>query len=247
MKRLLWLLPLLWCCSPAWATFTLVNSSSGQSGRALNLTCAAAVCTLTIPSSGSGHAAILLIMDSSGSGITLSTVTGACASWVIDSSAHISNVAIGDNNGAYCLATSSGSTSVVATLSSSAGTVIAFYFEASFTGSSVAHDTAGTILDGAGATLAGVALTLAGTDMVGQMMQQSASVPASVTSPYNTNFLNTDGVSVYSFTAASVAFTSSGTAPTWTTTTGTPTGLGNAIALKEVAASNPANQFPRVQ
>lgn len=244
MKRLIWLLLIgsafaqIYPYAPPAPTsvghsWTFVQSSSGQNGRAVNVSCTAAACTITIASKGTGNGAIILETDGAGSGITISSVTGNCSSWVVDSGAHSSSGTNGDANGAYCLSTLGGVTSVVVNLSTTApGTTQLFYYEGNWSGSSISHDTSGEATQTSGTTYAGVGLTLAATDMVAQAtIQGNSGVVNSISSPYNTFFLNTDGGSDYSFAAAAMAFTATGTAPTWTPAASTGANV-NAVALK---------------
>jgi hypothetical protein len=257
MRRLLWLLPLI-LCSLCWGqgvvvspkvvkspsvvvspgssgggnTWTFVASSSGQSGRGVNLdACTAGVCHLTVTSTGTGHAAILQAMATAGSGITISSVSGGCGTWVVASGAHISNASEIDVNQAYCTSTVSGATTITATMSTTS-TFILIYFEWSWSGSTITFDVANTATNASGTTT-GPSLTLTGTnDLISQVSGVGSGDPTAITSPYSTEFINTDGTAAYSFTAGATAGNiTSYAAPTWTLSVAGQN-LVSAVALK---------------
>src|SRR5690349_14050732 len=96
-------------------TFSLTRVG-GRCVRAANMACSAAVITLTVPSTTSGHAGALFVMDTAGSGITISSISGACT-WTVQSSIHASTGPVGDINGATCTGMSAGVTSLTITMS----------------------------------------------------------------------------------------------------------------------------------
>jgi len=215
-------------------TWALVQKIADQSGRANLLTCVTVTCTLTVPSTGSGHGLLLGSMSSNGSGITISSVSGGCASWQVDAGAHKSSGAIVDINAAYCLSSTASATSIVVTLSSAPTTDVIIYYEVSWSGSSISHDTSGATQNAASSTPAGQGLTLGGSgnEAILQFIGTASGGPTAITSPYDTNLLTKDNASsTLSFTGGSVAFTSSGSAPTWTLS-GSSASLVSAVALK---------------
>lgn len=214
-------------------TWTFVNFSAGNAGGAESLTCVTTTCTLTVPSTGTGHALMLGAMNAAGSGITISSVSGGCSSWVVDASAHKSSASITDMNGAYCLSSTSGATSVVVTFSTTAGTAVVMMYEASWSGSSITHDTTASTQNAASATPSGQALTLTGTDAVMQFVTSAGGTVTTVNAPYTTLFKNSDpaGGGAFSFTGGSAALNPTGSAPTWTLSASQPT-LVFGMALK---------------
>lgn len=214
-------------------TFTEIQSVGGITSNANNVTCVSAVCTLTLTqNTGASHGAILLTTGQAGSGVTISSVSGGCASWQVASAAHISSGPLNDLNGAYCTSTSSGSGTVAVTFSStSPGTVSMFFFEASESNNSISYSTAGTGTDSSSGSLAGVTLSVSGNNMIGQQIGLSGGIPTAVSSPYSTYFVNKDaGNTTIAYGAAAMALTTSGTAPTWTISANA-SALVNAIAL----------------
>jgi hypothetical protein len=107
------------------------------------------------------------------------------------------------------------------------------FFEQSWSGSSITHDTSGEATRTAGTTVAGVTLTISTTDAVGQFVGLAGGSVSSVTTPYNTNLVTTDTIAeaTLSLSGGSVAYTSSGTAPTWTPSA-SESALVSAMALK---------------
>jgi hypothetical protein len=214
-------------------TWAYVASSSGQSGRTGNLdACTSGVCHLTVPSTGSGHGAGLIANATAGSGITISSVSGGCSvAWVVPSTAHISNAAYIDLNQAYCTSTTSGATTITATMSTT-GTFILIYYEYSYSGASISFDVANTGTNASG-TYTGPSLNLTGSnDLIVQTIGVGSGNLTAITSPYSTEFINTDGTANYSFTAgAAAAGITSYTAPTWTLSTAGGN-IVSAMALK---------------
>lgn len=213
-------------------TWTLTQSVADRKTYGNNLNCVAAVCTLTVPSTGTGHGALLSEMDTDG--LTISSVTGGCT-WTVQSTAVTGSGPVGNINAATCLSTSSGTTAIVITMSGSPSDITVFYREVSWSGSSISFDVCGAASRATATTAAGPTLTLSGSsDAIIQMASEATSLPSSVTSPYNTNFLNTatTGGGGLGFSAGSVAINqSAGTAPIWTLGANTSS-LVNACALK---------------
>lgn len=218
--------------SASGGTWTLVNSVADRAVAANKLTCVAAVCTLTVPSTGTGNGLIVQAMNTNGVS-SISTVTGG-GTWVVPAGCHVTSGPVGGQDAAYALSSSSGTTSVVITFSASPGDTALFYREVSWSGSSISFDVCGTASRASATTSAGPTLTLTGTSYsIGQICSQDSGRPTSITSPYNTNFVNVnDAAASLGFTAGTVALNqSAGTAPTWTLSASAAT-LVQALSLK---------------
>lgn len=206
-------------------SFTLVQSSTlARVGTGVNTQ------NLTVTSTGSGHLLVVLAANDNGTANYLTGVTGG-GTWVVPSSAQISDVNWGALSCAYVLASASGATTISLTYGATTGHYTANFWEYSFTGSSVSLDKIGTVDQGfAASPQLGVALTLTGTNDVILQASKNNNDLSSISSPYG-NFQHLLGVGV-----ADSENTVSGTAPSWSMTGSSRLG-GMAIAFSEVISA----------
>lgn len=225
MRKLLLPILFLLASAPCWATWGLVQHPS-------NTSCSGTSCSVTTTSTGSGHAIVVVAWMGTSSAITISTVTGG------GTFTHCSACHVADSSGlavdaSFTCSSTSGTTSISIGLSSTVSSWAAEIIEYSYT-SGCAIDTQGTRDQSSNsANPAGVTLTLTGTnDVIVQFINGSNSASAisgSYTNP--ADFPGGDG-------AGGAMNTTSGTAPTWTMTSG-KAALG-AIALEETGGASPA-------
>ena len=213
-------------------TFTLVQGPiySGTTGPCGNQV----TCATTVTALGSGHLLVLQGFTSQGSAIYISSVactSSSCGTWVVPTGAgyqinDASGGAPGALSSAYVLSSSSGATTVTITWNNASpgGGAHATFWEYSYTPGPCALDIGGTVPDAVCSSCPGVALSLTGTqDVILQELASDTASPSAITT--YTNFANG------SFTGwADLENTSSGTAPTWTETSGHTVGI--AIAFK---------------
>lgn len=199
-----------------------------------------AACSMTVTSTGTGHALFLMgaLYDSVTITITYSSASGGCT-WAHNSATDGSrNYSIGNilsNVIAYCTASTSGTTTVTLTGSTGLPTLVwsMEFVEFAWSGSTIAYDTGGTTSVSADCTsCTGQALTLSGSsDLICQMFNTSSSNPSAITggAGYTAFTLEVDA-NYGSVGYACAINTTTGTAPTWTITSGQ--GQVSAIALK---------------
>ena len=200
----------------------LVYSAGSES-----VVCVAHVCTLTVPSQGSGHQAVILYLDGNDTSNFISSVTASTESWSVPTGAQLNDssssfVAI---SGACTASTVSGTTSIVITLSANSyNSASAFtYFEISggtacdTTNANTVNHTSGT------SSQVGPVITLSHTnEAIAQMCGTGGAVINSASSPYNTNFVNTDSTSSTKLNAGgSIAVTTSGAGAVFASNSGT--------------------------
>jgi hypothetical protein len=229
MRRLLWLIPLLWC-SPAWATFTMNQVKTNNS-------CGASTCAVTVTSTTAGHALIEAIMAGSSSTITAST--GCTGSWTFPAATQTGNATSGYIAMGYC--TNASSVTSVSMTITSGGTVVGVVWEVS-SGNTITFDTDNANLVTTNCTsCTGTALTLGGSnDFIGTVASCGGACSAITTYSADpaTPWPDGDGV-------AHLLNTASGTAPTWTQS---PTSnLASAsIAVKDASGSTAHTAMPVV-
>lgn len=230
MRKLLLLLPLLlFIPARASATFTLVQSPENTACPSGNATC-----VITVASTGTGN--LLDISAFYSSTATISSASGACPSWVHPSGTHGTDGSTFSNDMIYCLASTSGVTSISVTLSAApTGAWHAQLREIHFTGPSVSVD-AGTP-NGANAfrtpattAPAGVTFTISGANDAMVQAINPAGTCSAITTYTN---IDTDGSG--SVCSAVLLNSASGSPPTWTTTSGTACVSG--IAFTEAVAA----------
>jgi len=221
VRKLLLVASLLLCASRAGATITgLTPVSSPGCNNSTNS------CSITIPSSGAGDAAIIWWRGGGGNNIT--AVSGG-GTWTIAANC-ASNFASRAVNCAYILSMAGGTTTVSVTFPT-INTVSGFvYQEFSYTGSSMAVDVVGTNVSNStsATTQTGLALTLGGSnDVIVQAIVPGLGATSITT--YGSFATSSD------IASASLVNTTSGTAPTWTLS-GSSTATTGAIALKEMSS-----------
>lgn len=159
-KKLVLFLILL-CTSPAWATWTLLNTNTNNSCSG------ATTCAITMTSTGSGHL-LVAEMQNGTTGTTISSFnTGCNGSWVISSATLLSATGIGSAELAYCTNSTASITSITITISTTFATGNVTIWEASSSLGNIALDSGGTPANtqsnsSACTTCTGVSLTLSG-------------------------------------------------------------------------------------
>jgi hypothetical protein len=179
-------------------------------------------CTATVAPTGSGHLLVILgtIYNTSQS-VSFVTSAACGVSWAYPAGAHYYNGAQGaGTNGAYCLSSASGVTSITVTLSGTPGSGLQTFdfIEYAWSGSTISLDGApasGNVIESS--TPSGIAQTLSGSnDVIVQWIRTDRSTSSDVTSisgsysnPFDTPTADATGY------AGSIN-TSNGAAPTWT-------------------------------
>ena len=193
--------------------------------EAASTSCTGSTCNLTVGSTGTGH--ILTLVGGFGKNVSIASVSGG-GSWVCPASAVAANGTSLGSAACYVLSSTAGTTSISINLTGSPGTGIwvAEFREYSATGAPV-FDTAGAISDATCTSCAGATLSLSGSnDLVLQMIN-----PANTASAVSSGWGDTDFPGPNYFGVADKLATSSGAAPTWTTTSGIATGSALAFNL----------------
>ena len=228
------------------SSITSVTDSNGNGGgstspgtvtlvqKASNASCAgnSANCSVTVAATGASH---LLIVSAAWPGaFSISSVSGG-GSWVCPANA------VGADNGSlgsamcYVLSSTSGATTITVNTSAvpNGGWTIEFR-EYSPTGT-LTFDTAGNVDDSTNCTsCSGVNLTLSGTnDLIVQLVNPTGSVTAVSSGWGGTDFPGPDYIGI-----ADEIQTSSGAAPTWTTSNGHASGAALAFQLGTVTSGS---------
>lgn len=191
-------------------------------------------CSLTIPSTGSGH--LLYLQSGTLQGTHITSVSGG-GTWVIPSGANTCQVTLSPSDTlscAYALSSTGGVTTLNVTMSGSSNVSFTVSEVASASGSFVL-DAQGSATNAASYNPKGVTVTVTGTNDV---IFQAAFVPGgtSSVSSYtqgNLNFLNNDGAQVARLNTAD------GTAPTWINEQNNAT-VVSGIAFKTGTTLSPA-------
>lgn len=213
---------------PASASFTRVQKATNGACTSTSTTC-----SVTVSSTGSGHA-IIVMERSQAASITISSVSGGGTYTQCTTCAGSQTQAATSTDIFYTLASTSGTTSITVTRSASGSAWACEVAEYSVTaGNTIAYDASNNVNDSTGAiSQPGVALTLGGTNDV---ITQAAGISStqtinSVSSPYTV--LDPSPAATYMFVES--INTSSGSAPTFTL--GASNRLeASALALKEVS------------
>jgi len=220
----IWLTVFVICAVPAWASWTLVQHPN-------NAACSGTSCSVTVSATGSGHLITVIVQPNTATNTTISSVSGG-GTYTHCTNCAASNGAGGAIDASYTLSSTSGATSISATLSQSGGASWTMeVFEYSFTNGPISLDASGNRVQTTNvANPAGVALTLTGTNDVIVQGGWYTTPFTAISSPYSSpaDFPGGNG-------AAGAINTSSGTAPTWTATSGQ--GPFMAIAFKESTAA----------
>lgn len=227
-KLILWL---LLASLPAWATFNtptqiVKNCTSAQCG-----TTSGTSFTINIASTGAGHALVVEFYYLT-SGVTLSSLSGG-GTWVHCTGCASCTTLATCVDFYYVLSSTSGATSITATVSTTGNARGAIFYELPFTGSSVQFDAANTLSSTtSGTTNTGPVLTLSGSnDAIIQGLQASAAI-SGISSPYTLELYTTNAGRASGYNLN----TTSGSAVTWTTGTNITWSM-NAIAFKEITPS----------
>lgn len=226
MNRLL-ILTFLLCSLPSWATIALVQ-------RPNKTTCgAAASCAITITSASAGDA-LVGIMHMNSHTVTISSVSGACTSgWVVSSASYTSDVVNSGISGefAYCLNAASGTT-VTFTWSATSGSATSVdVYEFSHAGTMQFKVAGFRDQSSSSASVAGVNLgSLGGNSLIVQLDVNNTSSPTAISGGYSFENVNADGIGW-------LLNVSSDPGPTWTLNAANAAAL-SAIALTEVITSN---------
>jgi hypothetical protein len=221
--------------TPPTPVFSLVNLASTVNDSEVWLNCSP-TCSLTIPSTGTGH--LLFVQVSDESGTNLSAITGG-GTWVIPSG---SNTCAKNNSGittscAYVLSSSSGATTLNMTMTGSSGNIGVMYYEVARTSGSFVLDAQNsTSITTVASPQSGQGLTLTGTNDV--IFQEIASADANVPlaqSLYPQPLLKTSQAQVFANNNASTGVllnSTNGAAPSYLTfATGDPA-VVSAVAFK---------------
>ncbi len=200
----------------------------------INVPSCSVTCSLTIPSTGSGH--LLYLQSGTLQGTHISSVSGG-GTWVIPSGANTCQITLSPSDTlscAYVLSSTAGATTLNVTMSGSSNVSFTITEVASTSGSFV-FDAQGSATNAASYNPKGVTLTLGGTDDV---IFQAAFVPGGTSSVSfytqgNLNFLNNDGGQVARLNTAD------GTSPTWVNEQNNAT-VVTGIAFKTTPSALPA-------
>jgi hypothetical protein len=201
--------------TPPTPVFSLVSVASTVNDGLVYLSCSP-TCSLTVPSTGSGH--LLFLQVSNPSGNFLSSATGG-GTWVVPTGA--STCQLNQSGSAvscgYVLSSTSSATTINLTMSASA-TYGVMYYEVSRTSGSFVLDTqASTGITGTTSTTTGQALTLSGTnDVIFQELSSLATNIPLAQSLYPQPLLKTSQGQIFANDKASTGVllnTKNGTAP----------------------------------
>jgi hypothetical protein len=221
IKTVLALAVLFFAVTPAWATFTLVQSKS------LNTTTCDPTCPITVASTGSGNTGVIGIAASSN--VTFVSATGA--TWTAcGTNCRTGNATSGWTDMAYTTSLTGGSTTITITLSNNPPTVTVYFWELSST-ASISFDHSASVLDTTNCTsCAGTGITIGGLNDAILTIAACGGTCSAVTTYTATppTFTAGDG-------AGHLLNTTSGAAPTWTQS---PTSnlAAAAIALKDASS-----------
>lgn len=188
-------------------------------------TCASP-CTIAFASTGTGHAGIITA-SLFGSAVTISSISTEAGTWT-DPGCSINDATAGELDSWYNTSLTNGITGVTVTMSGAGSPDITF--EELANSGTISYDTCATRDQSTGATsIAGATLTLTGTDdwVVQAANFQGSFTQQNIDSTYR-EFVGSNG------NPDAWKATASGTAPTWTTTSGRATLIG--IALQAVAS-----------
>lgn len=235
MRRGLWMLILL-AASPAWATFSLVQSVASAACGGTSATCA-----VTVASTGSGNVILVWLAGSADPALSVISSVSGGGTYSVPAGCAITDA--GNNFSASCaytLSSTSGTTSITVTRNNSTTEVWRVYVEEySFTGSGVALDPGGS--GGVGtvdqtstcSTCTGVPLSIASgpNDLIGQFAVGNSGVSVS----------SVAGLYVLESAVASSGYadnlnTTSGAAVSWTFST-SAAHVFSAIAINESTSS----------
>ena len=220
------LAPILQGGTAAGSTHTFTKVQQVTSG---SLACSP-TCNVTVASTGTGHLLVVLAVSPTTATALLSSISGG-GTWVVPTGANTCSrgtVAEGGVSCGYVLASTSGTTTVTLTMGVTQTYDVSFW-EVSYTGAGpISVDAQNSGASTAAASPPGQALTLAGTsDAIFQNVATSSAQVTAISAPY-TDFTNAGANFVG---MAQTLNQSSGAAPTWTVSTGTPTGNHAAIAF----------------
>ena len=214
-------------CAPAWATFTIdagspVNDTAGVAGCNNS---SGTSCAVTVTSTSTGH---LMIFEWWGLTTPPSAVSGGCGAWVNPAGSNVNNGTIGMSTW-YCLSSTSGVTTITATVTSNSSRGAAFYSFA-FTATSVFFDGASNAVNGSLSSVPGLGFSLSGgNDLLMQFISISGGV---VTSSINESYVALTGGS---HGPAYLRNTILATAPTWTIGSAA-TSITSGLAIAEAHA-----------
>ena len=215
------------CKNTVYGNWTCVQTASNTACGTGGTTCA-----VTVASTGSGHVIVVAVVEVNSTPPAISSVSGGGTYSLCAASGCLSTVSSLDGvDMAYTLNSSSGATTITPTMGATINNSWQVYVtEVAFAAGSVALDTFG-VTTGAGANPTGPALSLTGSDdFITQGINTTGSAN-SITSPYQsvlTMFTGTGFARGFSI--------SSGSAPTWTATSGNS--AEDALAIKFTASSN---------
>lgn len=159
VKQLILVLALL--TSPAWATWTLVQTASIVNTGACTGTTS---CAITVASTGTGNLIVLAYLSATTTAVTISSVSGG-GTYTHCTNCSIFGVTTGSLDMSYTLASVSGATTITMTLSATASVPIGMMWEFHST-TGFALDTSNTISDATCTACAGPSLTLTGANDV---------------------------------------------------------------------------------
>jgi hypothetical protein len=186
-------------------------------------------CATTITSTGSNHLLVVVFGQTAiGSANYITGITSGCSgSWVFPTAAQIHSSSDGSVALAYCLASTSGVTSITITTGSNGYVMV---WEVSGSTGSVNFDSCNAAVNSTSSTSqAGPNLTLSGSnDEIVQAFVAGVAHPTAVSTPFGHL---TNDVGVANLGAADNENTASGTGPTWTINNST-TGLTSGCAFK---------------
>lgn len=203
------------------------NGTASLVQKASNAACSSssASCSMTVAATGTGH---LLVVSAAWPGaFSIASVSGG-GTWVCPAAA------VGADSGSlgsamcYVLSSTAGATTITVNSSAVPGGGWVVEFREYSPTATVSFDTAGNIADSTNCTsCSGVPLTLTGTnDLIVQFVNPTGTVTAVSSGWGNTDFPGPNYVG-----SADKIGTSSGTAPTWTTSSGHATGVALAFQL----------------
>ena len=203
------------------------NGTATLVQKASNAACSSssASCSMTVAATGAAH---LLVVSAAWPGaFSISSVSGG-GTWVCPAAA------VGADNGSlgsamcYVLSSTAGATTITVNSSAVPGGGWVVDFREYSPTATVSFDTAGNVADSTNCTsCSGVPLTLTGTnDLIVQLVNPTGTVTAVSSGWGNTDFPGPNYVG-----SADKIGTSSGAAPTWTTSSGHATGAALAFQL----------------
>lgn len=243
MKRLTYILPLFILAgvlgltftyrhyhhAPKHHTFTFIQKKSNDACGTATTSCVISGLTAV----GTGHLLVGVAWMTNATGTAATGASGA-GTWV-----HSTSPSCSGNNGVfgtdqvYILSTTSAApTSITVFITGSATAWHAEVREYSFTGTSTQFDTCGGASDTTCTSCNGVGLTLSGANDVIVQSENPAVTCSAISGGYGN--LNTDGSG--GVCSADLLNTIVGTAPVWTT--GSGTSMVSGMAIKEISSSS---------